>query len=152
LISSSLTAYTPFTSPRSWMIDQGILPTGVRSPSAMVAVAGTVGMRVPERKPRRQSSAPLREGSAPKTRVGVPLQARAVPERRPAPPQGVIMALRVVVGGIWETWGGGGVSHVVVYVRYLRQLACRYLGLRRVSGRVRGLTYGVPGQPFPGRG
>ena len=51
-------------------------------------------MRFPAARPRLQSSAPWKEGSAPKTRVPVPWQLSAVPESMPPPPQGVMMASR----------------------------------------------------------
>ena len=61
---------------------------------------------MPDRRPRRASSAPEKEGSAPKTRVPVVERAVAMPESMPPPPQGAMTASRWPgsCGFLGRTW------------------------------------------------
>ncbi|KAI7051814.1 hypothetical protein KC362_g48 [Hortaea werneckii] len=74
-------------------MDQGISPTGVRSPSAIVRVL-TWAIRWPDARPLSASLAPSNEGSAPKTRIPVPCSAVQIPESMPPPPIGAMTASR----------------------------------------------------------
>ncbi|KAL2105552.1 hypothetical protein VUR80DRAFT_8179 [Thermomyces stellatus] len=70
-MSSSETAYAPRRSLRSWRMDHGWAPTGVRRPSAMVREE-TAGTREWDSRPRRRSSAPWWAGSAANMEMPVP--------------------------------------------------------------------------------
>lgn len=61
--------------------------------------------RLPVARPCRPSSAPWKDGSAPKIRVPVSWSAVAMPERRPPPPKGAITASRRPGGRLGERSG-----------------------------------------------